>query len=378
MTPTTMTRRRLAILAAATTLLGGGAVITAGQASAAAGCQVKYTISSQWPGGFGAAVDVTNLGDPINGWSLVFSFSAGQTVTQLWNGSVTQSGATVTVRNAAWNNAIATNGTASFGFNGSWTGSNPAPSSFALNGVTCTGAASTSPPTTTPTTAPTTTPTTAPTTTPPTTAPTTPPTGAPVKIMALGDSITGSPGCWRALLWQKLPAAKVDFVGTLPPQGCGFTYDGENEGHGGYLVTNVANQNLLVGWLAATTPGVVMMHFGTNDVWSNIPTSTILTAYGTLVGQMRASNPRMKILVAQIIPMNPSTCTECAARVVNLNAAIPAWAASLTTTASPITVVDQWTGFDDATDTYDGVHPNDAGNVKIANRWYPSVSATLN
>jgi mannan endo-1,4-beta-mannosidase len=24
---------------------------------------------------------------------------------------------------------------------------------------------------------------------------------APTRIMALGDSITGSPGCWRALLW---------------------------------------------------------------------------------------------------------------------------------------------------------------------------------
>ena len=199
----------------------------------------------------------------------------------------------------------------------------------------------------------------------------------PVRIMALGDSITGSPGCWRAVLWQMLPAAKVDFVGTLPPQGCGFTYDGENEGHGGYLVTNVASQNLLVGWLAATHPDVVMMHFGTNDVWSNIPTSTILAAYTTLVGQMRASKAGMRILVAQIIPMNPSTCAECAARVVNLNAAIPAWAASLTTAASPITVVDQWTGFNDATDTYDGVHPNDAGNVKIANRWYPAVSAAI-
>ena len=94
-----------------------------------------------------------------------------------------------------------------------------------------------------------------------------------------------------------------------------------------------------------------MMHLGTNDVWSNIAPATILAAYTTLVDQMRASNPNMKILVAQIIPMNPSTCTECAARVVALNAAIPAWAAGKTTAASPITVVDQWTGFDDATDT---------------------------
>ncbi|MFI5892363.1 cellulose binding domain-containing protein [Actinoplanes sp. NPDC051513] len=377
-----MHRRRLAILAVATTTLVSAGVITAGTASAAAGCQVKYTISSQWPGGFGAAVDVTNLGDPVNGWSLAFTFGAGQTVTQLWNGSVTQSGSAVTVRNAAWNNAIATGGAASFGFNGSWTGSNPVPASFALNGVTCTGGVTpTTPtsPTTAPTTPTTTPPTTTPTTTPPSITPptTTPPAGSSVKIMALGDSITGSPGCWRALLWQMLPAARVDFVGTLPPQGCGFTYDGENEGHGGFLATGVANQDQLVGWLAATHPDVVMMHFGTNDVWSNIPTSTILAAFTRLVGQMRASKPTMKILVAQIIPMNPSTCAECAARVVNLNTAIPAWASSLSTTASPVTIVDQWTGFNTATDTYDGVHPSNAGDVKIANRWYPAVSAAI-
>jgi lysophospholipase L1-like esterase len=29
-------------------------------------------------------------------------------------------------------------------------------------------------------------------------------------------------------------------------------------------------------------------------------------------------------------------------------------------------VVDQWTGFDTDTDTYDGVHPNDEGYEKIA------------
>ena len=59
---------------------------------------------------------------------------------------MTQSGAQVTARNASYNGTIATNGTVSFGFNGSWTGSNPAPASFALNGVACTGGVSTSPP----------------------------------------------------------------------------------------------------------------------------------------------------------------------------------------------------------------------------------------
>ncbi|MEU4620892.1 cellulose binding domain-containing protein [Actinoplanes sp. NPDC023801] len=355
-----MQRRKWSVLGIVTALLSFGTVAAATSANAAAGCSVKYTVSSQWTGGFGAAVDVTNLGDPLPGWSLVFTFPAGQTITQLWNGAVTQSGSAVTVRNAAWNGSLATNGTASFGFNGSWTGSNPVPTAFTLNGVTCTGGV-----------VPTT-----PTSEPPSPSPSTG-TGAKTRIMALGDSITGSPGCWRALLWRQLPATEVDFVGTLPGDGCGFPYDGEHDGHGGYLVTNVAGQNLLPAWLATADPDVVLMHFGTNDAWSNIPAGTILNAYTTLVGQMRAANPRVHVVVAQIIPLNPPTCTDCGQRVVALNAAIPAWAASLSTAASPVTVVDQWTGFNTTTDTYDGVHPNDAGNAKIAARWLPAVQAAL-
>lgn len=201
-----------------------------------------------------------------------------------------------------------------------------------------------------------------------------------VRVMPLGDSITGSPGCWRALLWQQLQSTghtNVDMVGTLRDPGCGIAYDGDNEGHGGYLATNIANQNLLPGWLSATRPDVVMMHLGTNDVWSNIAPSTILAAYTTLVNQMRASNPQMKILIAQILPMNPSNCAACAQRVTALNAVIPGWAAAHSTAQSPITVVDQWTGFNDATDTVDGVHPNDAGNHKVAARWLPALTAAL-
>ena len=128
--------------------------------AAAAGCRVAYTISSQWQGGFGADVAITNLGDPITAWTLTWSFGAGQTVTQAWNATVTQSGSQVKAVNMSYNGSVATNGTASFGFNGSWTGSNPVPASFVLNGTTCTG-------TVTPTTAPTATPPSATSTPPP-------------------------------------------------------------------------------------------------------------------------------------------------------------------------------------------------------------------
>ncbi|MCZ7475310.1 non-reducing end alpha-L-arabinofuranosidase family hydrolase [Micromonospora sp. WMMC273] len=165
-----------AILASAGAALLASASVAVAQlpaGAAAAGCSVNYAISSQWQGGFGANVTITNLGDPVSSWTLTWSFGAGQTVTQSWNTSLTQSGSAVTARNVDYNGSIPTNGNTSFGFNGSWTSSNPVPTSFALNGVTCTGG------TTTPTGGPTGTPTTAPpTTAPPTTAPpTTPPPG---------------------------------------------------------------------------------------------------------------------------------------------------------------------------------------------------------
>ncbi|MFB9415902.1 non-reducing end alpha-L-arabinofuranosidase family hydrolase, partial [Dactylosporangium matsuzakiense] len=134
---------RTRVLAAACTaglaVAWGAAVLTAAPAQAAAGCRVDYAVASSWPGGFTANVTVTNFGEAINGWRLTWSFASGQTVTQLWGGTVAQSGADVTVTNASYNGSIPTNGTAALGFNGAASGSNPVPTSFALNGTTCTG-----------------------------------------------------------------------------------------------------------------------------------------------------------------------------------------------------------------------------------------------
>ncbi|MEY4589355.1 MAG: hypothetical protein RL497_1431 [Pseudomonadota bacterium] len=199
--------------------------------------------------------------------------------------------------------------------------------------------------------------------------------GQNVNIMPLGDSITGSPGCWRAYLWNGLAAAgvkNINFVGTLTAQSCSQTHDANNEGHGGYLVTNIAAQNQLPAWLNATNPDLVLMHFGTNDVWNNKSATEILAAYTKLVEQMRAKNPRMVVVVAQIIPLTPrssSACASCFNAVKTLNAAIPAWAKQLSTANSPILVADLWTGFDVQNDTSDGVHPVDSGNRKMADAW---------
>ncbi|MEV8443907.1 cellulose binding domain-containing protein [Actinosynnema sp. NPDC051121] len=152
---------RIAALAAAAALVATSAALIGSQsAAAAAGCRVDYSVGSQWPGGFTAAVAVTNLGDPVNGWRLSWTFPGDERITQSWNGTHTQSGAQVTAANATWNGAIATGATVTFGFNAT-TGARPAaPAVFTLNGTACTGSTTTTTTSTTTTTTSTTTTTT--------------------------------------------------------------------------------------------------------------------------------------------------------------------------------------------------------------------------
>ena len=198
----------------------------------------------------------------------------------------------------------------------------------------------------------------------------------PARIMPLGDSITAAPGCWRAYLWTQLQTAgftNIDFVGTSTDRsGCGFAFDEEHEGHSGFSITGIADQNLLPNWLTAANPSIVIVHLGTNDMWGHfIALQTKLTASTKLIGQMRTHNPGMKIIVAQIIPMDPTSCTTCNADVIEFNNALPAWAAGLTTAQSPITLVNQFTGFDVGADTFDRVHPVDSGFRKMADEILP-------
>ncbi|MFG1868694.1 GH12 family glycosyl hydrolase domain-containing protein [Micromonospora arborensis] len=102
-----------------------------------ASCAVKYTANS-WNNGFTADVQITNTGSSaINGWTLTYSLPSGQQVSNAWNATVSQSGSTVTARNVGHNGSVAPGGTASFGYQGTLSGSYSSPTSFSLNGATC-------------------------------------------------------------------------------------------------------------------------------------------------------------------------------------------------------------------------------------------------
>ena len=118
------------------------AMILAATAAAQTACKVVYTISPQNNTSFGGAITIQNTGTTAwSSWSLTWAFANGQTVTSLWNGNETQSGANVTVTNESYNGSIAAGASyTGVGFNGTWNGvTNAVPASFAVNGTTCGG-----------------------------------------------------------------------------------------------------------------------------------------------------------------------------------------------------------------------------------------------
>jgi O-glycosyl hydrolase len=140
-TATTAGRYNVTVTATDTTGASGSASFTWTVGSVATGgCHVTYATQNQWGGGFVAQVTIANNGtSAINGWTLGFTFPGDQKITNAWNdGSFTQSGENVTITNASYNGTIPASGSTSLGFQGTWTSSDAAPTTFTINGTTCT------------------------------------------------------------------------------------------------------------------------------------------------------------------------------------------------------------------------------------------------
>ncbi len=113
------------------------AVDPGGPGTAAVPCTVDYKIQNQWSTGFTAAVTLTNNSAAKSSWSLKWSYAGNQKVASGWNAKISQSGADVTAANESYNAQLATGASVSFGFQGSYSGSNAIPATFTLDGVTC-------------------------------------------------------------------------------------------------------------------------------------------------------------------------------------------------------------------------------------------------
>ncbi|GAA5195957.1 glycoside hydrolase family 6 protein [Rugosimonospora acidiphila] len=89
-------------------------------------CTATYQATNSWPGGFQAQVTVTAGGSAINGWTVRWTLASGQSIAQLWNGTLSVSGSAVTVRSLSYNGALAAHASIQFGFTGNGAASTPA------------------------------------------------------------------------------------------------------------------------------------------------------------------------------------------------------------------------------------------------------------
>lgn len=188
------------------------------------------------------------------------------------------------------------------------------------------------------------------------------------RIMPVGDSITQGTS-WRPVLADKLKAA-----------GVGFEYVGSqgvaplrHEGYGGKNVE----------FLAKTVPAnfsnapadIVLLHCGHNHFAEEKPVPGMIAATERLIVDLRSRNPRVVVLLAQVIP---SGKLPKYSYIPEFNVELGQLARRLHSPAQAIVLVDQSAGFDWTVDTgSDLVHPTAAGGAKIAQRWFEALVPIL-
>ena len=237
----------------------------------------------------------------------------------------------------------------------------------------------------------------------------------PVRIMALGDSLTSglhwgsqNDDSYRPHLWSMLAAGGygdgVDFVGTFQT-GDGH-YDPDHQGRGGYTtgpdngLINADEPNNLYAyikeyrpeptganygsgkdWVTWAAPDIVLLNIGTNDAESN--PSVAYRRLDDLVRLIRAKAPGVVVVVSSITPNGydhsvfrlvgvaaQRIASESDGRVLYADLYARMQSGNPELGAAPFSVSD-WEGPDDH------VHMSVAGGVKMAAAWYPTVVQAL-
>ncbi len=200
-----------------------------------------------------------------------------------------------------------------------------------------------------------------------------------LRILCLGDSITQADHetySWRYEFWKRAMEGgrEIDMVGPFTenyngnpewPNVKGKAFDQNHASQWGWTANKVADH--LPKWLEQVDADVAIIHLGTNDLLLGQGTASTLKDLEKLVQILREDNPKIRILLAQIMPSASSRDFR------GFNQALGKSAVKWSTPASPVEVVDCFTGFDLQNWTYDGLHPFGHGEAFLARRFYEAV-----
>lgn len=196
------------------------------------------------------------------------------------------------------------------------------------------------------------------------------------RIMPIGDSITAGGttfSCYRYPLLEKLTSAgyRLEYVGSQKSDSPVGKL--RHEGHGG---TNAEFLATVVDKAFREHPAdIILVHAGHNHFADEQPVGGIVKATEAMIKTVRDINPRVIVLLAQVIP---SGKLPKYSYIPALNDQLATLAARLHTADQPVIVVNQADGFDWRIDTVDDkVHPNAQGAAKMADRWCAALVPIL-
>ncbi|MFD1050503.1 cellulose binding domain-containing protein [Kibdelosporangium lantanae] len=87
------------------------------------GCEAHFEIKNSWPNGYEALVTVRASAKPLKGWTVSWTLPGGQSIKQLWNGTLSVDGEMIKVEPADWN--VRVDGTTNFGLLADTNGPHP-------------------------------------------------------------------------------------------------------------------------------------------------------------------------------------------------------------------------------------------------------------
>ncbi|MBO1330720.1 GDSL-type esterase/lipase family protein [Streptomyces sp. VRA16 Mangrove soil] len=206
-----------------------------------------------------------------------------------------------------------------------------------------------------------------------------------ISLMIVGDSIShGTSGdwTWRYRFWQHMDASgvKVDLVGPkkdladarskrlgTPQQGYADTaFDRDHAAQWGqpYMVA----KDLVREWVTDHQPDFVLVLLGINDLaWHPTTPDEFEANLREFIANARAGNRWVHLILGTILDTHRANVEhDFDKRVQQCNNRIRAVAAELRTHVSPIEVADTAVEFFADRHTYDGVHPNPNGEMRVA------------
>jgi lysophospholipase L1-like esterase len=147
--------------------------------------------------------------------------------------------------------------------------------------------------------------------------------------------------------------------------------------HGGWKIAQIAG--IVDGAIAASSPHIVLLKIGTNDINGNDDIANAPSRLARLIDQITNEAPEALLVVSAIIP---TTNDGTNVRVQEYNAAIQVEAEAAAAAGKHVVFIGNYTVFAQNSDyktalMADGLHPNDAGYAVLGQSFYDVVSALL-